>query len=301
MKGAGLPLARTDRRGDPVSDVVLWRRLTAEFLGSAFLAALVIGSGIAAQRLSPGDTGLELLENAAATAAGLYTIILMFGPVSGGHFNPVVSFADAAFGGMRWRDAAAYLPAQVTGCSVGAVAANLMFSLPAVSISAKHRASSAHFLSEIIATFGLILVIFALTRTGRSQSAPAAVGAYIGAAYFFTSSASFANPAITIGRMFSDTFAGIAPSSAPAFVGAQAIGGLLAVGIIRVVYPGISPAEAADIVLPHPDGDLEATGMTPRLDTTARQVDVPGRKTYLPLGTVRGKPSRSAPRPGATR
>ena len=144
--------------------IPLWRRLLAEFLGSAFLAALVIGSGIAAQRLSPGQTGLELAENAAATAAGLFAIIVMFGPVSGGHFNPVVSFADAAFGGLSWRDAAAYLPAQVAGCAAGAVLANLMFALPAISISAKHRATPAHFLSEGIATAGLLLVIFALAR-----------------------------------------------------------------------------------------------------------------------------------------
>src|SRR5579859_7472849 len=130
-------------RGAGVSEVALWRRLTAEFLGSAFLAALVIGSGITAQRLSPGDTGLELLENSAATAAGLFAVILMFGPVSGGHFNPVVSFADAALGGMSWRDAAAYLPAQVAGCVTGAVTANLMFAQAAVSISVKHRASGA--------------------------------------------------------------------------------------------------------------------------------------------------------------
>src|SRR5579859_383628 len=151
---------------------VLWRRLTAEFLGSGFLAAVVIGSGIAAQRLSPGQTGLELLENSAATAAGLFAIILMFGPVSGGHFNPVVSVADAAFGGLTWRDAAAYLPAQVAGCTAGAVVANLMFTLPAVTISGKHRASGAHFLSEVIATAGLLLVIFALARSGRARSAP---------------------------------------------------------------------------------------------------------------------------------
>jgi glycerol uptake facilitator-like aquaporin len=234
--------------------ITLWRRVTAEFLGSAFLAAVVIGSGIAAQRLSPGETGLELLENAAATAAGLFAIILMFGPVSGGHFNPVVSFADAFFGGLSWRDAAAYLPAQVAGCIGGAVAANLMFALPAVSISAKHRATPAHFLSEVIATLGLLLVIFALARSGRSRSAPAAVGAYIGAAYFFTSSTSFANPAITIGRMFSATFAGIAPSSVPSFIGAQVIGGILAAGVIKVLYPAITPAEAADIIFPHHGG-----------------------------------------------
>jgi arsenate reductase len=229
----------------------LWRRLTAEFLGSAFLATVVIGSGIAAQRLSPGQTGLELLENAAATAAGLFAIILMFGPVSGGHFNPVVSFVDAAFGGLSWRDAAAYLPVQVAGCIGGAVIANLMFALPAVSISTKHRATPAHFLSEIIATVGLMLVIFALARSGRSRVAPAAVGAYIGAAYFFTSSTSFANPAITVGRMFSDTFAGIAPSSAPSFIAAQILGGVLALVVIKALYPTITPAQAADIVVPH--------------------------------------------------
>ena len=233
--------------------VLLWRRLLAEFLGSAFLAAVVIGSGIAAQRLSPGETGLELLENAAATAAGLFAIILMFGPVSGGHFNPVVSFVDAFFGGLSWRDAAAYLPAQVAGCIAGAVLANVMFALPAVTISAKHRASGAHFLSEVIATIGLLLVIFALARSGRGRSAPAAVGAYIGAAYFFTSSTSFANPAITIGRMFSNTFAGIAPSSAPSFIGAQVVGGVLAAGIIKALYPAITPEDAAGIIVPHSD------------------------------------------------
>ena len=175
----------------------------------------------------------------------------MFGPVSGGHFNPVVSFVDAAFGGLSWRDAAAYLPAQVAGCIGGAVLANLMFALPAVSISAKHRASPAHFLSVIIATLGLLLVIFALARSGRARSAPAAVGAYIGAAYWFTSSTSFANPAITIGRMFSDTFAGIAPSSVPPFIAAQILGGILAAGTIKALYPAITPADAASIIVPH--------------------------------------------------
>jgi glycerol uptake facilitator-like aquaporin len=232
-----------------VNEVALWRRLLAELLGSAFLAAVVIGSGIAAQHLSPGATGLELLENAAATAAGLFAIILMFGPVSGAHFNPVVSFVDAAFGGLRWRDAAAYLPAQVAGCAIGAILANLMFAQAAVSISAKHRATPAHFLSEVIATLGLILVIFALARSGRSRSAPAAVGAYIGAAYFFTSSTSFANPAITVGRMFSGTFAGIAPASVPAFIAAQIAGGALAVVVIRALYPRLTPAQA-DIIFP---------------------------------------------------
>ncbi len=234
-----------------MKDAPLWRRLVAESLGSAFLAAVVIGSGIAAQRLSPGTVGLELLENAAATAAGLFAIILMFGPISGGHFNPVVSFVDAAFGGLPWRAAAAYLPAQVIGCIGGAVVANLMFSKAAVSISSHDRASGAHFLSEVVATLGLILVIFALARSGRSQSAPAAVGAYIGTAYFFTSSTSFANPAITVGRMFSNTFAGIAPTSVPSFIIAQALGGVLALFVIKTLYPGITPSEASDIVFPH--------------------------------------------------
>jgi glycerol uptake facilitator-like aquaporin len=239
------------------------RRLLAELLGSAFLAALVIGSGIAAQTLSPGDVGLELLENAAATAAGLATIILMFGPVSGGHFNPVVSLADAAFSGLSWRDASAYIPAQTAGCVLGAVTANGMFALAAVSISTHHRASPAHLLSETIATAGLVLVIFSLARTRRSQATPAAVGAYIGAAYFFTSSASFANPAISIGRIFSDTFAGIAPSSAPTFVLAQLLGGLLAVLAIKVLYPGVTPADAAEVLLPHAERPETAGAPTP--------------------------------------
>jgi arsenate reductase len=226
-----------ERHVERLLGVLLRRRLLAEFLGSAFLGAVVVGSGIAAQRLSPGAIGLELLENAAATAAGLYAIILMFGPISGAHFNPVVSFIDAAFGGLSWRQACAYLPAQVAGCGAGAVIANLMFSKAAVSISSHRRATSAHFLSEVVATFGLILVIFALTRTGRSQSAPAAVGAYIGAAYFFTSSSSLANPAITVGRMFTATFAGIAPSSVPSFVLAQVVGGAIALAALRTLYP----------------------------------------------------------------
>ncbi len=233
-----------------MSGTALWRRLTAELMGSAFLAAIVIGSGIAAQELSPGNTGLQLLENAAATGAGLFAVILMFGPVSGGHFNPVVSFVDSVFGGLSWRDAAAYVPVQVSGCVLGALVANVMFSHAALEISTKHRASPAHFVSEIVATLGLLLVIFSLARSGRSGSAPAAVGAYIGAAYFFTSSTSFANPAITVGRMFSDTFAGIAPSSVPSFVVAQIVGGLVAVGLIVVLYPHFTAQQAGEILVP---------------------------------------------------
>ena len=228
----------------------LSRRLLAEYLGSAFLAALVVGSGIAAQRLSPGDAGLQLLYNSAATAAGLFAIILMFGPVSGGHFNPVVSLVDAAFGGLSRRDALAYVPAQVAGCVSGAIAANAMFSLAAVSISENHRASPAHLFAEVIATLGLLLVIFALVRSGRSATAPAAVGAYIGAAYWFTSSTSFANPAITVGRIFSDSFAGIAPAAAPGFVLAQLAGGAVAFALIRTLYPDVTPAMAERAVVP---------------------------------------------------
>ena len=219
----------------------LARRLSAELLGSALLATLVIGSGIAAQRLSPADTGLQLLENAFATALGLPVLILIFGPLSGAHFNPVVSLVDSASGLRPWRDTAAYIPAQVVGCILGAMLANLMFGDPAVSISTTDRLTAAHFLAEVVATAGLILVIFVLARTDRAHVTPWAVGAYIGAAYFFTSSASFANPAITIGRMFSDTFAGIAPSSAPGFIAAQLIGAALAFLLVRWLYPTVRP------------------------------------------------------------
>jgi glycerol uptake facilitator-like aquaporin len=231
----------------------LWARLLAEGLGSAFLALVVIGSGIAAQHLSPGDKGLELLENAGATATGLYAIILMIGPVSGAHLNPVVSLADAAFGGISWKVAFAYLFPQVAGCVLGAIAANIMFGLAPVSISSTQRGSGAHFFSETIATLGLLLVIFALARSGRSQKAPAAVGAYIGAAYWFTSSTSFANPAITVGRMLSNSFAGIAPSSVPTFVAAQLVGLVLAIGLIKVLYPKMTQEAAAAVVIARED------------------------------------------------
>ena len=225
----------------------LGRALLAEGLGSALLAALVVGSGIAAQRLSH-DVGLQLLENAAATAAGLFAIILMFGPASGAHFNPVVSLVDAVFGGIPWRQAALYVPVQIVGCCAGAVLANAMFAKAAVSLSTTHRATGPHLLAEVVATAGLVLVIFALARSGRAAMAPAAVGAYIGAAYWFTSSTSFANPAITLGRTLSDTFAGIAPSSAPAYIGAQLVGGVLGVALVGLLYPALTPAQAARVV-----------------------------------------------------
>jgi glycerol uptake facilitator-like aquaporin len=229
----------------------LGRQVGAEFVGSLLLATIVVGSGIAAQRLSPTDVGLQLAENAAATALGLFAIVLMLGPVSGAQVNPVVSLVDAAFGGLPWRMAVAYLPAQVTGCIVGAVLANVMFGGRVVSFSMQHRISGPHLLAEIVATAGLVLIIFALARTGRTAYAPAAVGAYIGAAYFFTSSTSFANPAITIGRMFSDTFAGIAPSSAPGYIAAQLIGGAIGFMLVRLFYPDLGPAGASAALLPH--------------------------------------------------
>jgi glycerol uptake facilitator-like aquaporin len=236
--------------------IALWRRLLAEYLGSLLLTATVVGSGIAAQSLSPNDVGLQLFENAAATATGLFAIILMFGAVSGAHLNPVISFVDAALGGLPWRHATAYLPVQVAGCISGAVLANVMFSLNAVSLSTHHRATGPHLVSEVVATAGLVLIIFALARTGRGSITPAAVGAYIGAAYFFTSSTSFANPAIAIGRMFSNSFAGIAPSSVPPFIGAELVGGLIGFAVIAVLYPGFTPEEACDVVVPHPAESL---------------------------------------------
>lgn len=244
--------------------IPLPRRLFAEFLGSAFLAATVVGSGIAAAELSPGDTGLQLFENAAATAAGLFTFILMFGPISGAHFNPVVSLVDAAFGGLRWRHAFAYIPAQVLGCITGAVVANVMFDLTAVSISTTHRASPSHLFAEVVATLGLLLVIFALARSRRGNLAPAAVGAYIGAAYFFTSSTSFANPAIDVGRMFSDTFAGIAPASVPSYVLVQLLGGVVAFFVIRFLYPDLSPEEASEVMVPHEAEGPPGSQLRPR-------------------------------------
>jgi glycerol uptake facilitator-like aquaporin len=215
----------------------LVRRAFAEFLGTGLLAAVVVGSGIAAQQLSPGATGLELLENALATGAGLVAIIYMIAGVSGAHLNPVVSIADASLGRISWREVAMYIPAQILGCITGAIVANVMFSQAAVSISTKHRASGAHFLSEVVATTGLLVLVFALVRSERRSAIPLAVGAYIAAAYFFTSSTSFANPAITIGRMFSNSFAGIAPSSAPLFIAAQLLAVPFAIVVVRALYP----------------------------------------------------------------
>jgi glycerol uptake facilitator-like aquaporin len=237
----------------------LWRRMLAEYVGSLLLAAIVIGSGIAAQNLSPHAIGLELLENAVATGVGLYFLIVTFGPISGAHFNPIISFVDAFLAGISWRSAWAYLGAQVAGCVSGAIVANLMFSRTAVSLSTDHRGTLAHGLSEVIATAGLVLVIFALARTHRSSLAPAAVGSYIACAYFFTSSTSFANPAIVVGRMFSKSFAGIAPTSAPLFVGAEVIGGVVAVGLIKVLFGDLNARDATTVTVAHDERLTEGT------------------------------------------
>ena len=223
------------------------QRLLAEFLGTFLLAAVVVGSGISAQRLSPADVGLELTENALATAFGLFAIIIIFAPISGAHLNPVISLADAALGRQRWADAALYVPLQVAGCIAGTITANVMFGQAAITISTTARLTTAHFFSEVIATAGLVLVVFLLALTGRERFAPAAVGAYIGAAYLFTSSASFANPALTIGRMLSDTFAGIAPASVPAFIAAQLVGA--AIGLLLVVALSPRGKTATDVAV----------------------------------------------------
>ena len=237
----------------------LGRQALAEFLGSAGLVTVVIGSGIAAQRLSPTDTGLQLLENALITGAGLVALILAFGPVSGGHFNPVVTLADRAFGGVGTRQALVYLPAQVAGGVVGAVAANLMFSLDAVNISTHHRSGGGLWLSEALATFGLVVLISGLVRAGRGVLAPFAVGAYITAAYWWSSSTSFANPMIDIARTLSNTFAGIAPASVPMFVLMQLIGGAVAVATVYVLYPDVATV-ADDVIVPHEPSAAERAG-----------------------------------------
>ena len=226
----------------------LARQATAEAVGTALLVAIVVGSGIFAQRLSPDDVGLQLLENSTATALGLVALILAFGSVSGAHFNPVVTLADLLLKGIDATSAAVYIVAQTAGGCVGAIAANLMFDLDAVTLSTHKRSSSGLWIGEVIATFGLLIVILGVTRSGKAATAPFAVGGYIGAAYWFTSSTSVANPAATIGRTISDTFAGIRPASAPGFIAAQLLGGALAVAVARVLFPEPEPSleEALD-------------------------------------------------------
>ena len=209
----------------------LGRRLAAEAVGTAFLLMAVVGSGIMAQRLSPGDVGLQLFENAVATAFALMALIWAFGPISGAHFNPAVTLADVVLQGRPVREGIAYVGAQTVGGIAGTMLANLMFALPPVAWSTKVRSGPDLWLAEVIATLGLLLVIFLIPQR-RGVVIPVAVGAYIGAAYFFTSSTSFANPAVTVARMFSDTFAGIAPGSAPPFIVMQLVGAGLAIGLV---------------------------------------------------------------------
>ena len=232
----------------------LWRRAVAELLGTSLLVMIVVGSGIAAQQLSPNDTGLQLLQNSTATVLGLTVLILVLGPVSGAHFNPAVSLVDWILGrrsgtGLSLPELGTYVIAQTVGGISGSVIANAMFEV-GTSISAKDRVTPGHLLGEVVATAGLVLLIFALAATRRGALAAPAVGAYIGAAYWFTSSTSFANPAVTVGRIFSDTFAGIAPASVPGFVAAQLIGAVAGLGLLLVLFPSASRT-ADDVVVPH--------------------------------------------------
>jgi glycerol uptake facilitator-like aquaporin len=230
----------------------LVRRAVAELVGTAFLLAAVVGSGIAAARLSPDDVGLQLLENSLVTGAALTALILALQPVSAS-FNPVVTLVERAFGLIPTGEAVVVVAAQFLGGLVGVVVANLMFDLDAVSISGHDRSDPGLWLGEVVATLGLVVLIFAALRAGRSDRVAVVVGGYITAAYWFTSSTSFANPAVTVARMFSDTFAGIAPSSAPMFVAMQMVGGVLAALLVRLLYPQAArqPVTALDDADPH--------------------------------------------------
>jgi len=227
------------------------RRLTGEFVGTAFLLAAVVGSGIMAQNLTD-DVGLQLLQNAFATAGVLVALILAFGSVSGAHFNPAVTLTDRWFGGIDTPTTVWYIAAQTAGGIVGVIAANIMFDLDAVNWSTRDRSSLNLVFAEGVATLGLLLVIFGTVRSGRTSVVAFAVGGYIAGAYYFTSSTSFANPAVTVARMFSDTFAGIRPTDAPAFIAAQLVAVVVGIALIRVLFPGID--DVADrVVLPHDD------------------------------------------------
>jgi glycerol uptake facilitator-like aquaporin len=223
------------------------RRLVAESLGTAFLVAAVIGSGIMGERLSGGNVAIALLANTIATGAALVAIIFTFGPISGAHLNPAVSVCDAMERGLPWREVPGYITAQCVGGPCGAIAANLMFSLPAVSLSRHTRAGGAQLFSEFVATFGLVSVIWGCSRL-RASVVPFAVSFYIVAAYWFTASTSFANPAVTLARTLSDTFAGIRPADAPGFIAVQFAGALTATVLFRWLVPAIRPEE---VLLPH--------------------------------------------------
>jgi arsenate reductase (thioredoxin) len=246
---------------------VLWRRLLAEFTGTALLVAVVVGSGIAASRLSPSDVGLQLLENSTVTAFGLAVLILAFGPVSGAHFNPVVTVVDWSLSrrspaGLKAGDVLPYAAAQTAGAIAGAVLADVMFGVRAVHWSTHDRSDGHLLVGEVVATAGLVFLIFSLARSGKANLSAPAVGAYIGAAYWFTSSTSFANPAVTVGRAFTNTFAGIEPSSVPGFVGAQIVGAVVGLGLLVALYP--HPGSGAEqAVLPHTGTAVTAGSVVP--------------------------------------
>jgi len=227
----------------------LSRRAVAEVLGTAFLLAAVVGSGIMGERLAGGNMGIALLANTLATGATLVTLIFTFGPVSGGHFNPAVTLVDASQGGISWKDVPAYIGAQVLGAFIGLGAAHLMFGEAIIQVSQHARAGGGQLFSEFIATFGLLCVIWGCARL-RSEAVPVAVGLYITGAYWFTASTSFANPAVTFARAFTDTFAGIRPSDTPGFVASQLVGALAATALFRWLVPSL-PSEAKEVVFPH--------------------------------------------------
>lgn len=245
----GPPLSASESHLQSKPPVSLAKRVTAEALGTALLVATVVGSGIMAERLSGGNTGLALLANTLATGAALVALILTFGPISGAHFNPVVTFADAFERGIPWKEAPAYMAAQFLGGVAGAVCAHAMFGLPAVSFSQHVRSGPAQLFSEFVATFGLLSVVWGCSRF-RSSAVAFAVGAYITAAYWFTASTSFANPAVTIARSLSDTFSGIRPADVTGFILAQLAGGIAATLLFRWLAPGVA-ADAKALVIPH--------------------------------------------------
>jgi glycerol uptake facilitator-like aquaporin len=228
--------------------MTLSRRTVAEVLGTAFLLAAVVGSGIMGETLAGGNVGIALLANTLATGATLVTLIFTLGPISGGHFNPAVTLVDASQGGIRWKDVPAYIGAQVLGAFIGVGAAHLMFGKTLIQISQHARAGGGQLLSEFVATFGLLCVIWGCARL-RSEAVPVAVGLYVTGAYWFTASTSFANPAVTLARAFTDTFAGIRPSDTPGFVVAQLLGAFAATVLFRWLVPSL-PSEAKDVEIP---------------------------------------------------
>jgi glycerol uptake facilitator-like aquaporin len=230
--------------------MTLPRRLAAEAVGTALLLAAVVGSGIMGERLAGGNIAIALLANTIATGATLVALILTFGPISGAHFNPAVTIADASQRGLSWRDALCYIGAQLTGAVAGVFAAHLMFGEVLFQLSQHVRAGSAQLFSEFVATFGLLAVIWGCSRR-RSESVPLAVGLYITGAYWFTASTSFANPAVTAARVLTNTFAGIRPADAPGFIGAQLAGALVATLFLRWLVPPLT-ATAKEVVVPHP-------------------------------------------------